>query len=279
MKNLSTLIPDIYKLFDEGHECSEENVKALGEAIAKTVAARLLAYKEERKPTLRMSNIGKPDRQLWYEINAPEGSEPLNSEAKFKFLYGDLLEELILFLAVEAGHTVEDNQKEVSVEGVLGHIDAKIDGVVVDVKSTSDYAFKKFDQGTLAQDDPFGYIKQLSGYMEAEDADGAFLAVNKVNGKLALLRLANKKKKDAAERIKHVRTILSSKTPPDRCYKVEDMGASGNKKLPIGCSYCPHKEKCWKDSNNGKGLRTFLYSTGPVFLTEVKKEPNVYEAT
>lgn len=279
MKTIDTLIPDIYKLFEEGHECSEENVKAFGERLAQVVSGRLKAYKEARAPTLRMSNIGKPDRQLWYDINQPGGSEPLDPEAKFKFLYGDLLEEMVLFLAAEAGHKVEDMQKEVSVDGVLGHIDSSIDGVVVDVKSTSDYAFKKFDQGTLAQDDPFGYIKQLSGYMEAEEKDGAFLAVNKVNGKLALLRLRKPVRSHVSERIQHIRTVLDNKTPPERCYDTEDMGASGNRKLSVGCSYCPHKAKCWSDSNGGKGLRTFLYASGPVFLTTVKKEPNVYEVT
>ncbi|MCH7925728.1 MAG: hypothetical protein IIC51_09360, partial [Planctomycetes bacterium] len=46
-------------------------------------------------------------------------------------------------------------------------------------------------------------------------------------------------------------------------------------KLPIGCSYCPFKQDCYSDANDGKGLRTFLYFRGPTDFAVVKKEPNV----
>jgi len=54
-------------------------------------------------------------------------------------------------------------------------------------------------------------------------------------------------------------------------------GKSGNMKLGVNCSYCPHKVTCWDDANNGDGLRLFLYSNGPMWLTEVQKEPKVQE--
>ena len=54
-------------------------------------------------------------------------------------------------------------------------------------------------------------------------------------------------------------------------------GSSGNRKLDVGCSYCAYKVDCWKDSNNGTGLRKFIYANGPRYLTQVAKKPDVPE--
>ena len=43
-------------------------------------------------------------------------------------------------------------------------MDCKIDGIVTDVKSASSFGFKKFKDGQLAIDDPFGYIDQIKAY-------------------------------------------------------------------------------------------------------------------
>ena len=59
---------------------------------------------------------------------------------------------------------------------------------------------------------------------------------------------------------------------PERGFDTVAFQASGNQKLGLNCSYCAFKKECWPD------LRTFLYAnTGPVYLTKVIKEPNVYE--
>ena len=47
-------------------------------------------------------------------------------------------------------------------------MDCTIDGEVVDIKTASGFAFKKFKDGTLAEQDAFGYLPQLAGYEEAE---------------------------------------------------------------------------------------------------------------
>jgi hypothetical protein len=68
-----------------------------------------------------------------------------------KFMYGHMIEEMLLFFTRMAGHTVEGEQKQCTVEGVRGHMDARIDGRLIDVKSTSSYGFKKFKDGTLSR--------------------------------------------------------------------------------------------------------------------------------
>lgn len=232
-----------------------------------------------------MSNIGKGTRQLWYDKRYGR-DEVLPPSTILKFIYGDIIEYLLLFLASLAGHSVTHLQDEVSLDGIKGHIDADIDGVTVDVKSASTHAFRKFslpktDPGSLIENDSFGYIEQIAGYATARDTDGAFLAVDKQNGHIAYLsfdkeELSAFKVKD---RIAYLKDVIDSDVEPGRCYPDEEEGKSGNRALGINCSYCSHKGRCWSDSNGGLGLRTFLYSNGPKFLTKVVREPNVREVT
>lgn len=276
--SINTLVEDIYSVLEKGIEISDEQSSQFGQRLASLIKERL-SPREERKGTLRLSNLGKPDRQLWYETNGYKGEE-FTPTTYFKFLYGDILEEVVLFLAEMAGHEVTGQQGEVRINGILGHRDAFIDGVLVDVKSASSYAFKKFKEGTLKNDDPFGYYTQLSGYIADHEYPldhGAFLAIDKQNGTLALLPVSSGDTVDIHSRIDHLKEITTSPTPPDRCYEPEPMGKGGNMKLPVGCSYCPFKVECWKDTNDGAGLRKFIYSTGPVYLTTVVDPPRVME--
>lgn len=228
-----------------------------------------------------MSNIGKGARQLWYSKRY-EPEEKLQGHTLIKFIIGDITEVLLLFLARIAGHNVSACQDEVAIGGVKGHIDADIDGVTVDVKSASTHSFKKFkDKELLQENDAFGYIEQIAGYSKARGTDGAFLALDKQNGHVAYLPFS-KEELDVfkvEDRIEYLKEAVEGDTPPERCYPDEKMGESGNRKLGVNCSYCDHKKRCWADANGGLGLRTFLYSNGPVFLTEVKAEPKVPEVT
>ena len=279
-KKLETLIEDIEALFVNGKDVSETNLEIFAENLKDLLRDRLASYKQERRGSLRMSSVGKPLRQVWYEVHGAPG-ESLKPNTLLKFLYGDLIEELVLFLAREAGHQVTDQQATVDLDGVKGHIDAVIDGVVVDVKSTSSYAFKKFKYGTLHEDDPFGYMKQLAGYSAALKMDGAFLAMDKSSGNLALLQFdrASLEMEHPQNRIEDQREALTKDTPPERCYGDTANDKSGNRKLVVGCSYCRFKHHCWADANDGEGLRTFLYSNGPAFFTHVEKTPKVPEIT
>lgn len=278
MKSIDTLVQDIYALFDNGNGWNPdpENVREFGLKLGEHIANR--ASEDRGDPTLRLSNLGVPDRKLWFTINRPDSAEPLPPEARIKFLFGDILEELLLFLAKEAGHTVSGQQDTVEVNGVVGHRDALIDGRVVDCKSASSYAFKKFESNGLRGNDPFGYLDQLGSYMAAspdavEQDVGSFLVIDKQLGKITLDTYP-KPDTDYTKLVEHKRAMLRLEAPPEeKCYPDVEDGKSGNRKLDVGCSYCPFKHECWS------GLRTFLYSTGPVYLTEVSREPKVTEVT
>lgn len=275
MKSISTLVTDIYDLISNPKGFSERNVIEFGKALAKRLAVRL----SERRgaSTLRVSNLGKPcGRQLWYEVHCPSEREVLPPAARLKFLFGDLLEELLLFLAREAGHTVTSEQTEIEIDGVKGHIDGIIDGHLVDCKSASSFAFEKFRSHTLPDDDPFGYIDQLNSYLvgsqdreELKDKDVAsFLVIDKTLGHVTLDTYpANGK--DYVALVKEKREMLAQLEPPSRPYEDVPFQKSGNKKLGTACSYCAYKFKCWP------GLQMAMYSNKPVFLTRVVKQPKV----
>ena len=199
-----------------------------------------------REFTIRMSNIGKGARQLWYDKRYGR-EDDLPPATIFKFIYGDLIESLLLFLAKLSGHSVTHRQAEVVIDGVKGHIDADIDGVTVDAKSTSTHSFRKFADGTLIEDDPFGYIEQLAGYCDARGTDGAFLAADKQNGHIAYLPVSKDALKAAVnvrERIEFIKSAVESDELPERCYEDEEESL-GNRALGVNCSYCAHKFRCW----------------------------------
>ena len=278
-KQFDTLVDDIYDLFDkeDGHKCKQANVTWLASELG-TVIEQAMAQSNSRQGGLRASNIGKPcRRQLWFDCHGFEG-EDLAPHTKLKFLYGHVIEALLLFLAKEAGHKVTDAQKEVEIDGIKGHMDAKIDGVLVDVKSASTYSFKKFKEGTLPQDDAFGYIPQLAFYNQADYVSGqtaAFLAMDKQNGHICAYAPSNLP--DMKLKVPQIKAEMEGDQPPDRPYVGVPDGKSGNQILGVECRYCAHKFNCWTDANNGQGVRVFAYSTGPKFFVEVVKEPNVPE--
>jgi hypothetical protein len=276
VKTIDTLIDDIYGLFTNGHVFHAENIDEFGRLLTTTLKNKL---GRDQVPRLRMSNLGTPcRRKLWYSLKHPRLADPLPPWVKIKFLFGDILETLLLFLAREAGHKVTGEQGELEINGVKGSRDAIIDGVLVDTKSASSYSFSKFKDHLEREDDSFGYIDQINCYLAASQNDplleekdvSAFFVIDKEKGKLCLDKCA-KTDIDYNQRVADLRAMLDQEVPPPREYYDAKDGESGNRKLSVVCSYCDFKHTCWP------GLRTFFYAKGPVFLTTVKKQPKVPE--
>ena len=270
-KSIDTLVEDIYGLFKSvGPTFTPQAVSEFAVALAARIASKV--KDSQYVPALRLSNIGTPcDRKLWYGIRHPELAEALPPAARIKFLFGDILEELLLFLARQSGHTVTDEQKEVEINGVKGHIDGKIDGETADCKSASSYSFNKFADGLKEEEDSFGYLKQLGNYCYAEkEPRGHFLVIDKTLGKICL-DTHDTPDIDYDKIVDDKREMLSKDAPPARGYVDIAEGKAGNKKLGVVCSYCQFKEACWP------GLRMVQYVKGPVFFTTIVKEPKVKE--
>jgi hypothetical protein len=283
--SIDTLVEDIYGLFGSDKiELKPEHLETFKNELSQLVTQRLRREDNEHR-RLRLSAIGKKDRQLWYDMNYTGETETLPASALIKFMYGDVLEHLMLLLARQAGHIVEMEQAEVEIEDVKGHPDAVIDGVVVDVKSAASHMFNRFESGNLEAfaDDVFlgSYMSQLASYVEAinPEADGAFLAIDKTLGKLCLMKIPNDvlRQYKIRERVEYVKEMVRQLEVPPRCFEPKPKGKGGNFVLSSGCSYCPHKFHCWSDVNDGTGLRTYVYSSGPEYFTHVEKEPRVIE--
>ena len=281
--NLNTLVPDIYKHLEKLSEgeplpLTDADIDRAVQGMTEALRSWATPRKRDTNFTVRMSNVGKPSRQLWYEKRDPQGRGGIDGPTQIKFLYGHLLEEIVLMLVRMAGHEVTDEQKEVTVDGIVGHMDCKINGEVVDVKTASRFAFNKFKEGRLAQDDPFGYLGQLAGYEAAEGTEnGGFLVLNKESGELCMYVPDDLDKPNIKASISNLLPALELDTPPELCYNPIPDGKKGNMKLAKGCNWCKYKHDCYKDSNDGQGLRTFKYSNGFTYLTEVVVEPKVEE--
>ena len=283
-KTIHTLVDDIYRLMEtkEAEESVdvEAEIELFGENMKTLMRTEFGRKRTTDRRTLRLSNIGRDDRVLWNVVNGTE-KEDIKPATYIKFMYGHLIEEMLLFMTRMAGHEVSDEQRVCEVEGIKGHMDCKIDGLVVDVKSASAFGFKKFKDGTLAMDDAFGYVDQIKAYAHAcGETEFGWLAMDKANGHLAVLKydledtqapIHEHIKGDIRERIKHVKEMVKGDEPTELCTETVPDGKSGNKKLGIKCSYCQYKKHCYPE------LRAFAYSYGPKFLSEVVNEPRVQE--
>jgi hypothetical protein len=284
MKSTYNLVSDIYKLVESKEVAEGVDIEAcidqFGEAV-KVLMRQEFTQKRDDSRKLRMSNIGREDRFLWNVYNDVDKGEDIQPHTYVKFLYGHIIEELLLFLTRAAGHEVTDEQKKCEVNGIKGSMDCKIDGVVTDVKSASTFAFKKFKEGTLAYDDPFGYVAQIKGYAHSEgETKFGWLAMDKQNGHLTYLLYDTEDTQapihdlisyDIRDRIEHIKKMVEQEEPPEVCYEPIADGKSGNQKLAVGCSYCSYKKECWPS------VRGFAYSSGPRYLVEVHNEPKVQE--
>ena len=280
MKKIDTLVRDIYKTVEGKGSWDNVVGSAFGSNLS-SVASQRFSSPQEPRGYLSLSSVGTPcKRKLWYKVNKPTSGESLRPSTLLKFFYGDMIEELVLSLAKASGHTVEGEQSKLNVFGVKGHRDAVIDGMTVDVKSCSSYAYKKFKEGKLKDDDPFGYISQLSSYVYAGKDDplvtdkthGAFLAVDKQNGNVCLDVYDFSEELDKKEKeILEIKKTVEGDIPKEKIDPIPQSKTSSNMKLSMQCSYCEFKYVCWKN------IRTFIYSYGPEYLTEVNTEPKVPE--
>jgi len=270
-KTIDTLVDDIYDLVNTGKKKpDQEALFALGSTVMDAVRRQLWMATSDMPGRLRMSNIGKPcSRSLWYDINGDDEAESLSPQTRLKFMIGDIVEALVIYLAKEAGHSVTDQQAEIEMNGIKGHIDCVIDDELVDIKSASSFAMKKFKNGTLPDDDPFGYISQISGYGNALGKKrGTFLAFDKSSGELATY--THSQLENTEIKIKEIKEAVELPDPPDRCFETVKDRQTGRQKLGVNCSYCSHKQTCWRGELDLK-----FRSGRPVFFVG-KGDENVH---
>ena len=211
---------------------------------------------EKRNFKVRMSNVGRPKCQLWFDKNKPENAEPLPASFKINMIIGDIVEAVFKGLLRASGTEFEDNDnvtlKLSNKAEISGEYDMVLDGKVDDVKSASPWSFQnKFeDFHSLNKGDSFGYVSQLVGYATAAGKDvGGWWVVNKGNGDFKYVSASEADKKEVLKNIEDTYDYLDKDEPFERCFDSEPETyrgkASGNRKLAKVCSFCSHKKKCW----------------------------------
>lgn len=237
---------------------SDEIIEEAGEHFK--AALRKQFTEPRREFSLRMSNLGRPTCQLWFQKHYPEMAEAKPYDFVMKMLMGDAIEVISLFVMKAAGVPVESSSGrcEMELDGttIQGEYDVVIDGKVWDIKSASPYSFQnKFkDFETLASDDPFGYVSQGYGYARATGKPfGGWIAVNKVTGEWAFVEAQEDpvRVESVLKDMIKTKQIIASDRPLERCFEdVEETyrkEPTGNRHLSHTCSYCDYKYNCWEN--------------------------------
>lgn len=206
---------------------------------------------------LRMSNIGRPTCQLWFDKNEPEYKEAFPPRFLMMMMIGDIVEAVFKGLLRGADVDFEDNAKvTLDLDGrkINGEYDMKLDGKVDDVKSASPWSYdNKFSSfEALNSGDGFGYIPQLVGYAEAEGAPvGGWWVVNKVNGAFKYVSAANVDKEKVLDEMKDTVAYIDEDKPFKRCFEPVPetfyRKLTGNIILSKMCGFCDYKKRCWPE--------------------------------
>jgi hypothetical protein len=264
---------------------SDELIEEAGEQFKKSLRKQ---FTESRKGdfTLRMSNLGRPTCQLWFQKHYPDMAEDKSYDFVMRMLIGDAVEVLSLFAMKLAGVPVESVSGKVSMEldgdTINGEYDVIIDGKVWDVKSASPYSYQnKFkDFTSICNDDPFGYVSQGFAYSKATGVPfGGWIVVNKSTGEIKFVEAQNEPTTIETVEAKMVDTkrIIASDKPLERCFEdVEETyrkQPTGNRHLSHTCSYCDYKYKCW-DNLQFKPSTSSTAKTKPWKYYTVYNEPD-----
>lgn len=205
---------------------------------------------------LRMSNIGRPKCQLWFEKNDSEGRLPKQPHFLMNMILGDIVEAVFKGLLRAAGVEFKDNDnvtlKLPDGQEIQGEYDMEMDGKIDDVKSASDWSYKnKFESlESLEKGDGFGYIPQLVGYSKAAGKQvGGWWVINKGNGAFKYVSASDVDSKKVLQDIQETVNYIENDEPFERCFKPVPetyyRKTTGNLVLSASCKFCDFKQKCW----------------------------------
>jgi len=236
---------------------SEDTIKQVGLDVMDALGRQFGGGNKRDKFGLRMSNVGRPTCQLWFEKNKPEEALPLPTTFVMNMMIGDIVEAVFKGLLKEAGVKYEDDEK-VTLKldddtSVTGTYDVVIDGAVDDVKSASNWSythkFESFD--TLRQSDAFGYVAQLAGYAKAADKrPGGWWVVNKANGQFKYVPATGI---DIDKEVDHIKQTAETVEQNEfkRCFDAVPEKfrgkETGNMVLDTNCGFCRYRFSCWPE--------------------------------
>jgi len=234
---------------------SEETILQVAADISEALSRQFGGGSKRDEFGLRMSNVGRPTCQLWFEKNEPEKALPLPTTFVMNMMIVHIVEAVFKGLLTEAGVKYEDSEKvKLDIDddtSIAGTYDLVIDGAVDDVKSASNWSytnkFESFD--TLRQGDAFGYVAQLAGYARAANKKpGGWWVVNKANGQFKYVPADGI---DINEEIDHIKETVDTVEQNEfkRCFDAVPEKfrgkETGNMVLGSECGFCRYRFACW----------------------------------
>ena len=234
---------------------SQDNIEQVATDI-KDALNRQFNTKREEKFRLRMSNIGRPSCQLWFEKNKPETALPKPTTFVMNMMIGDIVEAVFKAVLRESNVKFEDTDT-VKLEldenhTISGSYDLAINDAVDDIKSASDWSYKyKFDSyDSLHAGDSFGYVGQLAGYAKAANKKaGGWWVVNKANGHFKYIPA----RVDMDAELDKIRSNIKQAEAKElvRCFEPEPETfrgkETGNIVLNKNCTFCSYRTTCWEN--------------------------------
>ena len=233
---------------------SDETINRVGEEIKEALKRQFAGGNKRDGFKLRMSNIGRPSCQLWFEKNKPETALPRPTTFVMNMMIGDIVESVFKALLTEAKVAYKDSDT-VALEiddktTISGSYDLVVDDAVDDIKSASDWSYKyKFDSyESLASGDSFGYVGQLAGYAKASGYKaGGWWVVNKANGQFKYVPANIDMDEELVKIKKNIQAVESEKLV--RCFEPEPETfrgkPTGNMVLNKNCTFCSYRQSCW----------------------------------
>ena len=233
---------------------ADDTIKQVASDVAFALKRQFGGGSKRDKFGLRMSNVGRPTCQLWYDKNKPEAAIPPPTTFVMNMMLGDIVEAVFKAILKEAGVKYEDTDKvslELGDDSVSGSYDLIIDGAVDDIKSASDWSYRnKFESyDSLASGDGFGQVAQLAGYAKASGKKaGGWWVVNKANGQFKYIPATGL---DIDKEISHIKktveTVKENKfekrfQPVPEKFRGKE---TGNTVLNTGCKFCSYRFDCW----------------------------------
>ena len=233
---------------------SEDTVKQIGQDVMDAMKRQFGGGNKRDEFKLRMSNIGRPTCQLWFDKHQPEKALPKPTTFVMNMMLGDIVEAVFKGILKEAGVKYDDSEQvslDLGEDSINGTYDLVIDGAVDDVKSASDWSYRnKFDSyDSLNSGDSFGYVAQLAGYAKASNKRaGGWWVVNKATGDFKYVPADNINVDEEVDKIKNTTDIVNS-NKFERCFEpVEEYfrgKPTGNTVLNNGCRFCSYRQSCW----------------------------------
>jgi len=260
---------------------SEGTIKRILADMEEALRKQFSRSMNNKEFTLRMSNVGRPKCQLWYDKNDPEGAQETSTTFLMNMLIGDIVEAAFKGILTEAGVDFEDgygSTLKVGKHQIHGTHDLTMDGRVDDIKSASPWSYtNKFESfQSLHKHDSFGYVGQLVGYATALNKEvGGWWVINKGNGDFKYVSAEEVDVEAELAKIEKTADDVEANVF-ERCFEPIPETfrgkATGNTILNPECHWCRHKYKCWPSIIERESIPSSAKSPPIVSYIEIVEE-------